>query len=271
MANCTRFTMFPIFCHQSISFLEKSQKLSFLLGGGISAIFFEFFNFLESLHMNQWLKMTHNGQFWSPKWLRLAQNEQFWLFCIFFNLFSKMRLKYTQNGQSSLNFRTRAHLLQPKCQNFGEISKSFAPTGGTINNFWQNFNYLSMILTPICRSNLYPHRAHFFAIQTGSKWAPNGQSYATISNWWKLKYLSRISTDLHQTFKTGLMFSWASWNESKECYAMIKTNEKLKYLSRILIDLHLQFFLNRARYSEPVEMSPRIAMLRSKLMKTLVS
>ena len=32
--NFTQFTTFPIFCHQSISFLEKSQKFSFLGGGG---------------------------------------------------------------------------------------------------------------------------------------------------------------------------------------------------------------------------------------------
>ena len=82
----------------------------------------------------------------------------------------------------------------------------------------------------------------------------------------KLKYLSRILTDLHWTFRTGLIFlSWSKWvqgvlcydqnwwklisqwnldrsctkpleqgsffqvgwNESKECYAMIKTDGNL--------------------------------------------
>ena len=39
--SITQFTTFPIFCHQSISFLEKSQKFSFL--GGYIGKFFEFF------------------------------------------------------------------------------------------------------------------------------------------------------------------------------------------------------------------------------------
>ena len=51
MVNFTSFTTFPIFYHQSILFLEKSQKFSFL-GGGTSANFFEFSNFFKSFHTN---------------------------------------------------------------------------------------------------------------------------------------------------------------------------------------------------------------------------
>ena len=42
MVNFTWFTTFPIFCHQSISFLEKSQKFLFQGGGGTSANFLSF-------------------------------------------------------------------------------------------------------------------------------------------------------------------------------------------------------------------------------------
>ena len=73
--------------------------------------------------------------------------------------------------------------------------------------------------------------------QTSSKW-PTMANFATevawISSKWailvkfqqKLKYLSGISTNLHRTFRTGLVF-WAGQNESKECYATIKTDEDL--------------------------------------------
>ena len=57
----TRFTTFPIFYHHSISFLEKSQKFSFL-GGGTSANFLSFSTVLNHF-TPKWLKMTHNGEF----------------------------------------------------------------------------------------------------------------------------------------------------------------------------------------------------------------
>ena len=44
-----QFHLIHNFSHQSVSFLEKSQKFSFLWGGYIG-IFFEFFNFFESFH-----------------------------------------------------------------------------------------------------------------------------------------------------------------------------------------------------------------------------
>ena len=88
MANFTWFTTFPIFYHQSISFLEKSQKFLFLRGGvGVHChIFWSSSTFLNHFTLKQ-LKMTHNGEFCQNKWLRLAQNSQFWSFCRFFHLF----------------------------------------------------------------------------------------------------------------------------------------------------------------------------------------
>ena len=69
--------LFPIFYHQSISFLEKSQKFSFH-GEGYISKFFEFFNFFKSFHT----KVAQNDPQWPilpPKWLGWAQNGQFWL------------------------------------------------------------------------------------------------------------------------------------------------------------------------------------------------
>ena len=134
MVNFTWFTTFPIFYHQSISFLEKSQKFSFL-GGGYIGKFFEFSNFFKSFHTNaagndpQW-------QIWPIKWLRLGQNGQF---CIFFYLFPQMRLKLTQNGQFHLihNF---PHLLPPKHLIFGEISKIFISDGGGYISYFLEFS-----------------------------------------------------------------------------------------------------------------------------------
>ena len=56
-----------------------------------------------------------------------------------------------------------------------------------------------------------------------------------------------------------------AWMSSKWAI-LVKFQQKLKYLSRILTDLQ-----NRAHFSEPVEMSPRSAMLWSKLINTLIS
>ena len=73
----TWFTTFPIFYHQSVSFLEKSHRFSFHQGEYISK-FFEFFNFLKPFHT----KLTQNDPQWQilpPEWLGWAQNGQFWL------------------------------------------------------------------------------------------------------------------------------------------------------------------------------------------------
>ena len=52
--SITQFTTFPIFCHQSISFLEKSQKFSFL-GGVHRQIFWVFFQLFQIVsHQYGW-------------------------------------------------------------------------------------------------------------------------------------------------------------------------------------------------------------------------
>ena len=122
----------------------------------------------------------------------------------------------------------------------------------------------------------------------------------------KHKYLSGISTFLHETFRTGLIFlSRSKWVQIVVCYD--QNLQKHKYLSRISTFLHETFrtgliFLsrlkwvqivvcydrnlqkhkyfsgishvsawnlqNRAHFSEPVKMSPNSGMLWSKLTKT---
>ena len=119
---------FPAF-FSCISFLEKSQKFSFL--GGYICNFFEFSHFLKLFHTNaagndpQW-------QIWPKTWLRLGQNGHF---CIFFYLSPQNEAEITRNGQFHLihNF---SHLLPPKHLIFGEISKIFIFGGGV---HWQIF------------------------------------------------------------------------------------------------------------------------------------
>ena len=55
-------------------------------------------------------------------------------------------------------------------------------------------------------------------------------------------------TDLHQTFRTGLVFpNWSKWVQGVLCYD--QNWWKLKYLSRISIDIHWQFFLSFSTFS----------------------
>ena len=96
MANFTRFTTFPIFYHQSVSFLEKSQK-SFLFFEGTSANFLSFSTFSNHFTPER-LKMTHNGKFCQKSgldWLKIANFGHFAGFSIFS---PKIRLRLTLNG-----------------------------------------------------------------------------------------------------------------------------------------------------------------------------
>ena len=114
-----QFHLIHNFCHQSISFLEKSQKFLYL-GGSTSANFLSFPTF-SNRFTPMLLKMTHNCKFGQKSgldWVKMA------IFA-YFSIFSpKMRLRLTQNGQFHLihNF---SHLLPPKHLIFGEISKIF--------------------------------------------------------------------------------------------------------------------------------------------------
>ena len=137
MANFTRFTTFPIFCHQSVSFLEKSQKFSFLCGGGggVHLQIFLVFQLFQIIFTPKQLKMTHNGEYCQKSgldWLQTANFGQFAGFSIFS---PKMSLRLTKpispDSQLFPSFAT-------KCLIFGEISKIFILWGGG-GVHWQSF------------------------------------------------------------------------------------------------------------------------------------
>ena len=148
-----------------------------------------------------------------------------------------MRLRLTQNGQFHLihNF---SHLLQPKCLTFGEISKIFIWRGGTSANFL-NFSTFSNCFT--LKWLKMTHNGKF-CHQSGSDWLKmvNFGQFSTFSrfflkkrlrlpgNWpifldlqlfklfptkvaqndpqWPILPPNRgILTDLHRTFRTGLV------------------------------------------------------------------
>ena len=76
-----------------------------------------------------------------------------------------------------------------------------------------------------------------FAIKSGLDWAQNQAILVQFQQKLPPKYLSGILTDLHRTFRTGLVFLRQSQNESKECYAMIKTDENLNISAESQIDM----------------------------------
>ena len=91
--------LFPIFFHQSVSFLGKSQNVSFLVKGRCTpAIFLSFPTFLNCF-TPMWLKIAHNCKFGQKSgldWVKMAKFSHFAGFSIFS---SKMRLELTHNGQ----------------------------------------------------------------------------------------------------------------------------------------------------------------------------
>ena len=120
---------FSHFCHQSISFLEKSQN--FLVGwlGGYISNFFEFSNFFNHF-TPMWLKMTHNCKF-GQNVLRSSQNGHFYIFSIFS---PKMKLRLTRNGQFHLihNFSIFCH----QSISFWRNLKNFVSGGRYIGKFF---------------------------------------------------------------------------------------------------------------------------------------
>ena len=196
MAKFTQFTTFPIFCHQSISFLEK-----FLFWGrGYISKFCEFF---KSFHTKP-AQNDPQWPIWPPKWLRLAWNGQFWL------------------------------------------------------NFNKNLN-ISVESWPICTE---PSEQDLFF---WAGWNEFTECYAMIKTDENLN-ISAESWPICTEPSEQDLFFWAGWNEFTECYAMIKTDKNS--------NISVEFWpictkpSEQGSFLELVEMSPRSAMLQSKLMKT---
>ena len=189
--------------------------------------------------------MAQNDLQWqilSKKWLRLAANDQFWSFCCFSIFSPKMRLRLTWNGQFHLihNF---SHLLPPMHLILREISKIFIPGGGV---HWQIFWVFQLFwIISHWSSSKWSTKANF---ATEVVWI-SSKCVILVKCQQKLKYLSRILTDLHQTFRRGLVSpNWSKWVQGVVCYN--QNWWKLKYLSRISIDLHQQFFFEFFNYFE---------------------
>ena len=113
MANFTWFTTFPIFCHQSVSFLEKSQK-SFIPSGGVHQQIFWVFQLFKTISHQRLTQNDPQWQILSPKWFGLAQNGQFWSFCRFFHLFPQNEAQIdsewpiSPDGHLDRSFATKA-------------------------------------------------------------------------------------------------------------------------------------------------------------------
>ena len=140
MVNFTWFTTFPIFCHQSISFLEKSQKFSFL-GGGILAIFGVFQTF-SNCFTTMRLEMTHNGKFGQKSGLDWAKTAIF----AYFSIFSpKMRLRLL--AMVNFTWFTTFPIFCHQSISFLEKSQKFSFLGGWYIGkfFWvfQLFQFIS--------------------------------------------------------------------------------------------------------------------------------
>ena len=178
MANFTLFSTFPIFCHQSVSFLEKSEKFSFI-GGRVHQHIFLIFQLFESFFTGvaqndlqcqilpksglDWLQMTNFGHFagfpiFSPKmWLRLTHNGQFHPIHNFY------------------------HLLPPKHLISGEISKIFVRSGGGyIGKFFWFCNFLNCFTLDWLKMTL---KGNFFQ-KSGLDWLQmtNFGHFAGFSN-----------------------------------------------------------------------------------------
>ena len=103
-----------------------------------------------------------------------------------------------------------------------------------------------------------------FAKQSGLDWAQNSQFWLNFNK--NLNISAEFWSICTKPSEQGSFF-WASQNESKECYAMIKTDE-ITLISQQNHDQSAPNLQNRARFSKLDKMSPRSAVLWSKLMET---
>ena len=240
MANFTWFTTFPIFCHQSILFLEKSSKFSFL-GRGYIGKFFEFFNLFRIILHWSGSKWPYNGKFCQKSDLDWLQMTNFGHFAVFPSFLQKWGLDWL--GMANFTWFTTFPSFATNSSHFKRNLKNFIPGGGV---HWQIFWVFQLFwIISHWSSSKWSTKANF---ATEVVWI-RSKCVILVKCQQKLKYLSRILTDLHQTFRRGLV----SPNWSKRVQGVVCYNQnwwKLKYLSRISIDLHQQFFFEFFNYFE---------------------
>ena len=138
---------------------------------------------------------------------------------------------------------------------------------------------LKWVQTVVCyNQNLQKHKYlsmgyQYFCIKPSEQGSffPAGQNeskqwYAMIKTYKNINISARYQYYCMKPSEQGSFF-WASRNEPKQWYATIKTYKNIN-ISAWDINISAWNLQNRARFSEPVEMSPNSGMLWSKLTKT---
>ena len=178
-------------------------------------------------------------------------SANFFGFATFLNCFTLDWLKMTLKG----NFFQKSGLDWLQMTNFGHFAgfSNFSPKM-RLRLTWNGQFHL-------IQNWKWPTMANF---STKVAWI-SSKCVILVKCQQKLKYLSRILTDLHWTFRTGLTFlSWSKWVQGVLCY----DQNWWKLISQWNLDQSAPNLQNRARFSKLVEMSPRSGMLQSKLMET---
>ena len=107
-----------------------------------------------------------------------------------------------------------SHLLPPQYLIFGEISQIFILGRGVHQQiFWVFQLFCKSFHVELAQND--PQWQ--FLPPKWLEWAQNGQFWLNFNK--ALKYLSGILTDLHRIFRTGLVFpSWSKWVQGVLCY-----------------------------------------------------
>ena len=142
MVNFTWFTTFPIFCHQSILFLEKLKNFHFWGGWAVHwQIFWVFQLFQIISHQCGWKWPTMANL--AKKWLRLGQNGHF---CIFFYLFpqneAEIDSEWSISPDSQLfpSFATKASHVWRNLKNFHFWGEGYIGKFFEFSNFFKSFH-----------------------------------------------------------------------------------------------------------------------------------
>ena len=162
-------------------------------------------------------------------------------FAVFPSFLQKWGLDWL--GMANFTWFTTFPSFATNSSHFKRNLKNFIPGGGV---HWQIFWVFQLFwIISHWSSSKWSTKANF---ATEVVWI-RSKCVILVKCQQKLKYLSRILTDLHQTFRRGLV----SPNWSKRVQGVVCYNQnwwKLKYLSRISIDLHQQFFFEFFNYFE---------------------
>ena len=142
MVNFTWFPTFPIFCQQSISFLEKSQKFSFLRWGVHRQIFWVLQLFQIVWHQCGWKWPTMANL--AKKWLRLGQNGHF---CIFFYLFPQNEAEIDSEWSISPDSQLFPSFATKASHFWRNLKISFL--GGYIGKFFEFSNFFNSFDTNV--------------------------------------------------------------------------------------------------------------------------